>query len=93
MEFEVKKSKEADKYLKKLQPKQIDLIQEAIKQLAEDPLANPNTIHLKHFSYKGYDKVYRCRQGDYRILFTIDKEVSELIILAIKPRGQAYKKK
>ncbi len=38
---------------------------------------------------KGYEKEYRLRVGDLRVLFTMDAET--LIINDIKPRGQAYK--
>ena len=38
----------------------------------------------------GYDNFYRLRVGDLRILFTCENE--DIIILDIKPRGQAYKR-
>lgn len=38
----------------------------------------------------GYDKEYRLRVGDIRVLFTIEDE--SIIINSILPRGQAYKR-
>lgn len=38
----------------------------------------------------GYDKEYRLRVGDIRVLFTIEDET--IIINSILPRGQVYKR-
>ena len=38
----------------------------------------------------GYDKEYRLRVGDMRVLFTIEDET--IIINSILPRGQVYKR-
>lgn len=37
----------------------------------------------------GFEKEYRLRVGDLRVLFTIEDDI--IIVNDIKPRGQAYK--
>jgi mRNA interferase RelE/StbE len=40
---------------------------------------------------KGFRDEWRLRVGDWRVRFKIDRQQRTLIILAIKPRGDAYK--
>ena len=40
---------------------------------------------------RGFRDERRLRVGDWRVRFKIDRERRILIILAIKPRGDAYK--
>ena len=40
---------------------------------------------------KGTKSTYRCRIGDFRIIYTIDKAIRLIAITAILPRGEAYK--
>ncbi|MBU4489210.1 MAG: type II toxin-antitoxin system RelE/ParE family toxin, partial [Actinobacteria bacterium] len=40
---------------------------------------------------KGVEGLLRLRVGDWRILFTLDKQDKEIFILAVRPRGQAYR--
>lgn len=38
---------------------------------------------------QGYDKYYRLRIGDFRIIYSLDGET--ITILAVLPRGEVYK--
>ena len=72
--------KQAVKYINTCDKPTKNRLIEAIDKL---PLGD-----LKKLS--GYDKEYRLRVGDIRVLFTIEDE--SIIINSILPRGQAYKR-
>jgi mRNA interferase RelE/StbE len=61
-------------------------IRAKIDALAADPYApNPNAKKLA-----GLDG-YRLRVGDWRVLYEIEDDRIVIVVLAIKPRGGAYK--
>mgnify|MGYP004425978493 CR=1 FL=1 len=74
-------NKKAEKYIKSSDSATKKRLKEAIKKL-------PAFGDIKKLA--GYDNFYRLRVGDLRILFTCENE--DIIILDIKPRGQAYKR-
>ena len=75
--------KQAAKYLESLDTVMKHRINEALKDLAEEPPAG-DIIKLR-----GKDG-YRRRVGDYRIVFDITE--TEIIVYKIAPRGQIYKR-
>jgi addiction module RelE/StbE family toxin len=57
-----------------------------IQALADDPW-NPGTAPLK-----GALKEYRkCRVGDYRIGYKVEKETVTVLVMRVLPRGEIYK--
>lgn len=78
-------SKQAIKYLFKLDKPTIYRINNAIEQL----LYEPPKGDIKPL--KGQENIYRLRVGDYRILFEIDLENDIIVISRIAPRGEVYK--
>jgi len=57
-----------------------------IRALADDPW-NPGTAPLK-----GGLKAYRkCRVGDYRIGYKVEKETILILVMRVLPRGEIYK--
>jgi mRNA interferase RelE/StbE len=74
--------KKAAKYLENLDTVMKHRINEALRDLADDP---PSGDIVKLQGEDGY----RRRVGDYRIVFDITE--TEVIVYKIAPRGQAYK--
>lgn len=67
-------------------PKQ-DLIRvdKNIQLLARNPLP-PGSKKLI-----GEQKIYRIRQGDYRIIYTVDHKMMEIRILGVRHRKESYR--
>lgn len=76
-------TKQADKELKKMQPKMRQRIVVAIKKLAENPARTD--LDVKPLTGSNY---YRVRVGAYRIVFDQDGRI--LNIIRIAPRGSVY---
>jgi mRNA interferase RelE/StbE len=56
------------------------------QQLEQTPRIHPNIKALKG-EYGGY---YRYRIGDYRVIYWVDDGLSQVFVIAIAHRGQAY---
>lgn len=76
--------KSAEKFYRKQPANQRERILKAIKHL-------PETGDIKKL--KGFDGLFRLRVGDYRVLYTLDRETGKIIIdvIEIDNRGQVYK--
>lgn len=74
----------ADKQLKKLPKKMHDFILERILILADNQFP---TNSKKLINREGW----RIRVGDYRILYSVDKNKKELTILSVSHRKEAYR--
>ena len=60
------------------------LIRQKVAQLATDPAAQANNMK----ALKGEPGIFRLRVGDWRVLYTAEGEVLDVIKIA--PRGAAY---
>ncbi|MFD2616718.1 type II toxin-antitoxin system RelE/ParE family toxin [Terrilactibacillus laevilacticus] len=86
--YEIRFSKGAGKYLKKLDRNTKDRIKKSLLELAEDPYGTRN-LDIKRLA--GYEDSYRLRVGKYRALYTIiDKEVV-IFVFDLDSRGDIYK--
>jgi mRNA interferase RelE/StbE len=56
------------------------------QQLEENPHWHPNIKALKG-DYAGY---YRYRIGDYRVIYSIDDKLKQVLVVAIAHRRQVY---
>lgn len=77
-------SSKADKQLHRLPRQMYQVILHKIEKLEEDSFP------------QGVDKLesrpgWRIRVGDYRILYTVDREKRELTILSVSHRKDAYR--
>jgi mRNA interferase RelE/StbE len=61
-------------------------IVERLNQLCEDPLSAPLSDWVE-----GAPDLRKSRVGGWRILFRLDKAREGLMVVAIRPRGQAYR--
>jgi len=61
-------------------------LNKCFEDLENNPFWGPNIKILK-----GEKKRYRYRVGDYRIIYSIDKDNSKIIVTLIAPRQSAYR--
>jgi len=83
--YRVEISPSARKYLSRVDKKTAQRIILRIRQLSGNPYAGD----VKPL--KGTKSTFRCRVGNFRIIFTIDKQIKFIAITTILPRGQVYK--
>lgn len=74
-------------YLKRADRSIQKRIATAIETICANPIRGPNIKPLRGFSQK-----YRYRLGDIRIIYNVKIEERLIIIEAIGPRGDVYKK-
>jgi mRNA interferase RelE/StbE len=61
-------------------------ISRCLQQLEQNPYLHPNIKALKG-DYSGY---YRYRIGDYRVIYAVDNELVQVLVVAIAHRSEAY---
>ena len=76
---------EAEKNLKKLSSHIVERVKDASREIASNPVSAGK--HLKG-DLKGF---FSFRIGDYRIVYTIEKQHSKIYILYIRHRRESYK--
>ncbi|WP_246797465.1 type II toxin-antitoxin system RelE family toxin [Burkholderia perseverans] len=84
--YSIEFTKQAAQALKAMPRDVATRIRSKIDALAADPYAsNPNAKKLTGVAG------YRLRVGDWRVLYEIEDDRIVIVVLAIKPRGGAYK--
>ena len=88
MSWKVEVKPTAEQYYLKLDKKMRKRVKKGLLELekSENPLAHPQVRALTG-KLQGD---YRLRVGDWRVLFTPDKDAKMLYVFAILPRGDAY---
>jgi mRNA interferase RelE/StbE len=61
-------------------------IARCLEHLEQTPLFHPNVKALKG-DYTGY---YRYRIGDYRVIYSVDDTIVQVIVVAIAHRSEVY---
>ncbi len=85
MMFDIKYSRQAVKFLKKLDKGLVLRILEKIDNLKETPVEHDSK------TVKGYDeKLFRVRVGDYRVLYEVDYDNNIVGIVKIDKREKVY---
>ena len=59
-------------------------------ELAENSNLRTSTFDI--VAMQGYRNVYRLRIGQYRAIFSVEKEIKVLKVMKIDSRGDVYKK-
>jgi mRNA interferase RelE/StbE len=86
MTFEVRLSRNAENYLRRLGRADQARIVRRLEQIAADP-AGPSSKPLRNAGE------YRsARVGDWRIILTIDEAAQTIDVADIGPRGQVYRR-
>jgi len=79
-------TKEANKFLNKINPQDKTAILTKLHNLATDPFApNKNIKPLK-----GHDRLYRLRVGDYRIIYHIHNQELKIQVVKVGHRKDVY---
>ncbi len=84
MNYKIAFKKGVVKQVEHISKKQKQQIKEKIIKLQSDPF-QPGVIKLKNS-----ESSYRYRAGDYRVLFTVDKEAQQITIYKILHRKDVY---
>ena len=83
--MEIRYSKQALKYLVKLQSKKAAKIRESIALVASGNTKGLNIVQMMPVD------AYRLRVGDYRVIYEIRNDELVLVIIKVGPRGDVYK--
>lgn len=83
--YELLFEKRIFKDLDKIPDHDLPRIQNTIHMLSQNPLP-PNSKKLM-----GERNMYRVRQGSYRIIYTVDHQMKEIHVLAVRHRKEAYR--
>jgi mRNA interferase RelE/StbE len=84
--FKIEYSREAFKSLRSMPRNVASTICGKIEQLAAEPFARNNNV-TKLESRPGF----RLRVGDWRVIYTVHNDSITIFVVAIAPRGGAYK--
>lgn len=79
--------KEARKFIHKQDAHSKKRLRNALLQLAEEPISNPQVKRLK-----GTERMLRLRVGELRVIFSIEEEKLMILVLSIGSRGDIYNK-
>lgn len=61
-------------------------ITRCLEQLEQTPLLHPN-IKALNGDFAGY---YRYRIGDYRVIYSVEEELVQVLVITILHRSEAY---
>lgn len=84
--FKIALSREALKYYNKVGTNTAEKLDTCFTNLESEPIKGLNTKPLKGMTGK-----YRYRVGNLRLIYEVDMAKRIVKIIAILPRGQAYK--
>lgn len=85
MNYKIVFSKVVEKELSKIPKAELKKIQKKIEEMATDPFCHDCK------KLRGEDDIYRVRQVDYRILYTVYKNKLIVLILNVGNRKEIYK--
>ncbi len=84
--FSVALSREALKYYNRVSTTTAARLDACFTKFESEPLNGPNIKHLQ-----GMPGKYRYRVGGLRVIYEVDTAKQIVYVLAILPRGQAYR--
>jgi len=85
--YEIRLYREAIKALDRMDRKTEERIRRRLRELADNPTAPRLSKPLK-----GVEGLRSSRVGEWRILYVVDELNTSVAILAVRPRGQAYRR-
>jgi len=86
VKYEVEISESAEKFLEKVPKKDRLRIIEKIDTLGQDPTPSGS---IKLQGYK--ESLYRIRSGDYRVVYSIKKDILLVLVVEIGHRREVYR--
>jgi mRNA interferase RelE/StbE len=88
MSWKIEVKPTAEKHYRKLNKKTRKRVKKALQELEQE--GNPLLHHDVKALTGQLQGDYRLRVGDWRILFTPDKDKKIIYVYAVLPRGDAY---
>ena len=89
MSFEIRLHPDAVKFLVDLNPETKERLKSGIRSLETDPFKSRSRSDIKRLKgTKKREDLYRLRVGDYRIIYSVEKNT--VFILEIIPRERGY---
>ena len=85
--YELLLTRDAERFYKKADPPLIKRLNRCFDQLQENPYEHPNIKRLKGPLAGNF----RYRVGDWRVIYTIEEEAKQVIVLLIVHRSGAYR--
>lgn len=85
--YKIRFKKSAEKEYLKLSKNIRERINEALLLLSYNPYSS--LLNIKKLKHK--EKLYRVRIGNYRILYTVNNNVLEIIVIKIGHRKEVYR--
>ena len=82
MKYKLLFSSKSNKQIKKFSKDLKKRISKACDEIEENP------FHKGTIKIEGYDNIRRKRVGRYRILYTIDEQLKEILIIKIEKRDE-----
>lgn len=86
MKYDIEISESAEKFLQKVPKKDRSRIIEKIDFLVDDPTPSGS---IKLQGYK--EALYRIRSGNYRIIYSIKKDLLVVLVVEIGHRKEVYR--
>ncbi|MBU1086257.1 MAG: type II toxin-antitoxin system RelE/ParE family toxin [Candidatus Omnitrophica bacterium] len=88
VKYEIVLQSQAEKYYLKVDPKTAKQLDRCFENLENNPIYYP--ARIKRLA--GQKGLWRYRVNDLRVIYEIIQEKKLVVVLAILPRGDAYKK-
>ena len=86
MGYRIEYRREAVRYLERLSPRDRDRILNSIESLGENP--DSRNLDIKRLKNR---PGFRLRVGQYRVLYERFEDRLMILVVAVRPRGEAYK--
>jgi len=83
--WRIELTRAAQRDLRRLDPPIRQRVNDALNELARDPLASPALRKLTGSQQS------RLRVGDWRVRLTLDTDTRTLVVMRVLPRGRAYR--
>ncbi len=77
----------AQRGLGNMSPKVRAALIERLAAIAEAPFAKHSNVERS----KGEAEAFRLRHGGWRAIYRFDREAAEMRVVAVEPRGRAYR--
>ncbi len=87
MVYKVIVSPKAEKAIKKIPARTRTKVRETIDSLAEHPIQPHKTVKMKG---QVGEVLYRIRQGNYRIIYTVEHHIVTVLVTEVAHRKNAY---
>lgn len=83
--YEIRLSRRAHRYYERLPPEIAARLQRCFAALGRNPYGGGDIKPIQ-----GAMGLYRCRVGDLRVMYEVDRQARVVTVLAILPRGDAF---